>query len=322
MKHNSVEIKSAISEAVKECRAIVDTCKTELRELTEEEQARFDELKKEIEDKKTELQELQKELDAIEIPTEEVEEKEEKENVEEDEDKDKNNNLRNMKKEKFSLLGAIRSVVNNTPMSEINKAVIAEGAKDFRSAGVTSQGQIQLPAEQRAAITVAAEGEDVVATDVYDVVPALRAENVLVAAGAKFLTGLQGDVQIPVLGAQNVAWASENGPAQDGAGTFTSVKLSPNRLTAYLDLSHQFILQDGAGAEEAIRQDLIDAINDKLEATILGEGAGDGNTPAGIFNGKDVKQIKAFVILQHLKQNLKMQTLKTVVTLSILKRKL
>ena len=112
----------------------------------------------------------------------------------------------------------------------------------------------------------------------------LRAKNVLVQAGAKFITNLTGDVQIPLMSPSNCGWESEMGEAQDGAGTFSSVKLSPKRLTCYIDLSKQFLVQTSAGAEELIRQDIINAINSKLEATILGEEEGDLTKPAGIFS--------------------------------------
>jgi HK97 family phage major capsid protein len=57
-------------------------------------------------------------------------------------------------------------------------------------------------------------------------------------------------------------------------------------LTAVVPISKQFLAQDSVGAENAIREEIINAINAKLEATILGAGAGDANTPAGIFNGE------------------------------------
>ena len=48
-------------------------------------------------------------------------------------------------------------------------------------------------------------------------------------------------------------------------------------------LSTQFIMQDSADAETAIREDIVNAINSKLEATILGEIEGSATQPEGIF---------------------------------------
>jgi HK97 family phage major capsid protein len=43
--------------------------------------------------------------------------------------------------------------------------------------------------------------------------------------------------------------------------------------------------QDAIGIEQMIRQDIVNAINSKLEATILGAAAGSSTQPKGIFNG-------------------------------------
>lgn len=284
---NSLELKDAIHCAVVECRNIVETCKTELRELTDDEKTRIDELKKDIEEKKSQLKALEEELNAIELPNEELEEK----NISEEKE---------MEKKSFSLLRTVRSIVNNQTLDSVDAAVINAGAEEMRKAGVSFAGQIQLPTENRAAITVAAEGTDVVATDIFDILEPLRAKNVLVNAGAKFMTGLVGDVQVPVMSASNVTWEGETSDAKDGAGAFTNVKLSPKRLTAYIDISKQFLAQDSVGAEAVIRQDLINAINSKLEATILGDAAGSTTQPAGMFYGEDLTNITNFLAITNL----------------------
>lgn len=195
----------------------------------------------------------------------------------------------------FRLIKAINDIANNRSVDETAQAVVKAGAEEMRKAGVSYGGQIQLPtSELRSAITVTAEGEDVVATEIYDILEPLRAKNVLVAAGAKFITGLVGDVQVPSMSAGNVTWEGETASAKDGGQTFTAVKLSPKRLTAYVDISKQFLVQDSKSAEALIRQDIINAINSKLEATILGSAVGTTTQPAGIFNGKSKKTIASF----------------------------
>lgn len=185
---------------------------------------------------------------------------------------------------RFSLIKAIRNVAEGKEMDSLTKAVSAEGAKEFRNAGLSFGGQIQLPTEKRDIKAVSTEGEDIVATDVFDVLEPLRSKLVLTQAGARVIDNLVGDVKIPSMTAENVFWAGENAEAVDGAGAFTNVKLSPKRLTAYVDISKQFIAQDGVGAENIIREDLVNAIAHKLQATILGAEAGSETQPAGLFN--------------------------------------
>ena len=226
-----------------------------------------------------------------------VTDNDETEEEEETEKELRNNETKNqikMKKE-FRLIKAINDIANNRSVDDTAQAVVAAGAEEMRKAGVSYSGQIQLPtSELREAITVTAEGEDVVATEIYDILEPLRAKNVLVAAGAKFITGLVGDVQVPSMSASNVTWEGETASAKDGGQTFTAVKLSPKRLTVYVDIAKQFLVQNSKSVEALIRMDIINAINSKLEATILGSAQGTTTQPAGIFNGVSKTTIASF----------------------------
>ena len=201
---------------------------------------------------------------------------------------------RNKMKKQFSLLKAINDIANNRSLDAASQAVINAGADEMRSAGQSFSGQIQLPVESRAAVTVTDEHDDVIEVEFADLLTPLRAKNVLVAAGAKYMSGLIGDVQVPIMGAGNVTWEGEVASAKEAGYTFTSKKLQPKRLTAYVDISKQFLVQDSIGAEQAIRADIVAAINSKLESTILGSAQGSTTTPAGIFYGQTPKKITTF----------------------------
>ena len=225
-------------------------------------------------------------------PKDDDDAKEEEEPEVEDEEEDNkrsNININTMKEERnFSLVKAIRAIANNQQMDDFTAAVIAEGKEENRKAGISSQGQIQLPST-RATVTVASEGEDVVVTDLLDILTPLRAKNVMAQAGAKIMGNLVGNVQVPIMTASNVTWEGEISDAKDGAPSFSHITLTPHRLTAYIDISKQMLVQDSLDVENTIRQDLIAAINSKLESTILGDGDGkEGGlvviAPEGMFN--------------------------------------
>ena len=286
--HNSVEIKDKKNQLKKRAQEIIDNCKREVRDLTDDETSEIDSIKEQIKDLNQQLTELEEKIKNLRFDDEDEDEKvdEPTENETENEpdcedNKEDKTNKRNMKK-RFSLVRSIRNIVNNSAMNDVDAAVIAEGNKEARKAGINFQGQIQLPS-QRAAVTVTAEGEDVVATDLFDILKPLRAKNVLSQAGAKFMSGLVGNVQVPVMTKSNVTWEGETAAAKDGAGTFSHVTLSPKRLTAFVDISKQMIAQDSVDVESAIREDLVNAINSKLEETVLGATAGSATQPAGIF---------------------------------------
>ena len=208
-------------------------------------------------------------------------------------------NNKNLKKMgKFSLIKTINDIVNNRSMAEEAQVVLNAGTEEMRKAGLSYSGQIQLPvAEMRedapSAIVAGQEtyGAEVVATEKLNILEPLRNRMVLAQAGATYLTGLVGNVSIPTYTGSNVGWKGELVDAEDGKGTFDSIEFSPKRLTAYIDVSKQFLAQDSVGAEEMLYRDIVNALADKLEATILGNGAGDANTPAGIFNGATAEAI-------------------------------
>lgn len=310
-KYNSVELKDTIAQLRKRGQAIVATAKSEVRDLTDEEETEIEDLKSQIEEKKAELDELTVRLETLsfddetvdeneetksddeenqdEVPTEEPtesgENSDEEESQEDDEEEPKLEiNKRHMKRTKFSLLKAVNGVVNGN-MDAVTRSVVAAGKEEARKAGINTEGQIQIPVyEKRDAVTVTKEGEDVVQVDIYDILKPLYAKNVLVEAGAKVYDGLRGDVQIPVMGKGNVAWAGEVAAATEAGYEFNHVTLHPKRLTAYVDISNQMLAQDSVGVENAIKEDIVNAINAKLEETLLGDGAATATQPAGILN--------------------------------------
>lgn len=268
---------------------IIDTAKKELRDLSEDEAKEIDSIKEEIRnlDNNDEVvEEVTKEKEQEVTETETIEE--EKQIIE-----NKSSNIRKTMNKEFRLIKAIRDVANNRSLDEVTKAVANAGADEMRKSGLSFGGQIQLPLESRT-ITVASEHDDVIETEFTNILEPLRAKNVLVAAGAKYLSNLVGDVQVPIMTKTNVGWAGEVADATSGDPTFSHVTLQPKRLTAYIDLSKQFIAQDSLAAEQLIREDLVKAINNKLEETILGAGTGSTTEPEGIFNVVSATSVSGF----------------------------
>ena len=229
-----------------------------------------------------------------ETPVEETPVEENKPEVQEEtEPKENRNNINNTKNihmSNFSLIKAINDVVNNRNINEDALNVIEMGATEMRKSGLSYSGQIQLPVEERGdavAATVATDGKEIVATDKLNILSPLMGKSILAEAGATFLTGLVGNISIPNYTGSTCGWKGELEAADNGKGTFGSVELSPKRLTAYIDISKQFLTQDSVGAEEMLRADIVNSLVAKLEQTIFGDAAGDNTKPAGIFNGAE-----------------------------------
>ncbi|MCM1221720.1 MAG: phage major capsid protein [Lachnospiraceae bacterium] len=240
---------------------ILSGAEKESRKLTDEESANFNEILNQIEVADTELREITNNLN-------------------------KESNYKTTMKN-FSLLKAVAARANGKQLDEHAQEVVNAGIAEMRKAGISYSGDIVLPMEYRADVqaTVEGAGKENVATDVLGILPALRAKSVLVQAGANYMTGLTSNFSIPVYSGANVTWEGEVAEAKDGAGEFTEVKLEPKRLTAYVDVSKQFLIQDSNSAEELLKMDIVNAITEKLEKTILGDAAGTATMPAGMFNG-------------------------------------
>ena len=264
MKLNSVAIKQEINELVERSKAIVELCKTEVREMTEDEEKEFNSLKEQIDNKKTELKELEDKLSEYERMCPEEEE------VKECEKEEKNQRNRSMKK---SLVKELRNAIDN------NIKTITVNA-ETRAMTVTGEGGVH---------------DSVVETEIDGILEPLYANSVLSQLGVRWYTGLpKGDVQVPIMSAGQVGWATEIATAQATGNTFTTKKLQPKRLTAYVDISKQLIAQDTIGVEAAIRRDIVNALNDKLQATILGTEDKTDEKPAGIFHGVSYDNITDF----------------------------
>lgn len=257
---NSLELIDKRNQMKIQAEAIITTAEKESRKLTDEEKTAFDALKQQMVEVDEEIRNLNNKLN-------ETKEKRSMEN--------------------FSLLKAINDVANNRQLDERSQSVVNDGMAEMRKAGLSYSGQIVLPVEERADIvaSVATQGQEVVAEDKLNILEPLRANLVLTQAGANYMTGLVGNVSIPTYSGANVGWAGEIDAAADGAGTFGEVVLEPKRITAFIDVSKQFLLQDSASAEALIRADIVKAIANKLEATILGNAAGSNKQPKGMFNG-------------------------------------
>lgn len=199
-----------------------------------------------------------------------------------------------------SLMRIIRSQMRNGggSMTEADREYCRRGAEMMSRANLDFGGGIVLPVEGRAegdvtpalpptAITAGATnyGAEAVATDSLNILGPLYNSLVLAQAGCTMMSGLVGNIKLPSYSGSSATWAAENDDATDGKGSFTEITFSPKRLTAYIDISNQFLIQDSVNAEALLRSDLAMALRQKLESTILGDAAGSATQPAGLFNG-------------------------------------
>ena len=289
----------------------IDTLKEEIKELKEEQLEKdleqLDEKLAEIEQKseekednsekniekqdESELQETAKEEQ--ETAKEDSEEDEKQDNEEDEEEKKekkssnkqiniKNNiNHRTMKQENF-LLKEIRNALKDG-----KKSILVPACTETRTVTVTDQGESPN--------VVPGVHDSIIDTEIQGILEPLYSDSILFNLGCRTYSGVPyGDIQIPLMSKTSVGWAGEISAATATGVTFDTVLLSPKRLTAYIDISKMLLKQDTHQAEAAIRRDIVNALNDKLQETFFSDEAGTEVKPAGIFYNQELTEIEGF----------------------------
>ena len=192
----------------------------------------------------------------------------------------------------FSMMRAIHALANPTDRKAQEAAAFefecSRAAAD--QYGTTAQG-IMLPADvlrtwNKRDLNSSDESE--LFTDDFrggDFIDSLRNASSVMAAGARMLGGLSGDVKIPKkTAAASAAWiASEGGAATESEMTVGNVSLTPKTLGAFTDVTRQLLIQSSLDVEGLIRDDLVKAMAIAIDKAGL-EGTGSSGQPTGILN--------------------------------------
>lgn len=144
-------------------------------------------------------------------------------------------------------------------------------------------------------VGTASEAGNLVATELRGdlFVDALRERLVFSPLGVKFLTGLQGNVDIPRKSTPGgLGMLTEIGSASETAPVTTKLSLTPKRVGAYTEYSKQALIQSAIGLEGLIRDDLIAGAAVLLEYQMI-NGSGTAPNILGIRNTTGIGTVVA-----------------------------
>ena len=252
LQEQSLELRNKLAE-------LIANGQKEERELNEEETNTMAELRKSIDEINAQIEAIEKENRTIE----------------------KENNTEKKEIRTMSLVKMINAVVEGRNFSEDEAKAIAEARADFAKSGLQSNGQIVY---RSVLATIDGQGKETIAEDKWNLEVAVRNNLIATKMGADFVGGLVGDVSIPQYAGSNVTWKGETEGADNGRGAFSEITLAPKRLTATLDVSKQFLLQNSADVEAILIRDLAAAVAEKLDKTIFGT-ENIANAPEALFAG-------------------------------------
>ncbi|MEN9317314.1 MAG: hypothetical protein RIS35_3707 [Pseudomonadota bacterium] len=129
--------------------------------------------------------------------------------------------------------------------------------------------------------TGTSKGGNTIQTDVLggSFIDALRNKMVLQTVGARFMSGLQGNVAIPKrTTAVTAYWPGENTAPTEGNNVFGQVTMSPKTLAAYIDVGRRLALQSSVDVEALVRDDLATTLAIAIDEAALGGSKTNGPT--------------------------------------------
>lgn len=150
--------------------------------------------------------------------------------------------------------------------------------------GVRQQLERQLLMRQQAAGTVG-KGAELVATELHSelFIEALRAKAMLGGLGARYMSGLVGNVDIPKQsGDATFYWVGEDGEATDSDLSFTTVQLTPHTVATAVPMTRRMMIQSTPDIEALVRNDIMVNLALALDSAGI-KGTGLSNEPTGII---------------------------------------
>ena len=167
---------------------------------------------------------------------------------------------------RFDLGKAIREAATGS-LSGLEAEMNSEAVNEFRQAGISVANGINIPAMMlRDAVPMATETVSTVSaavnqgvqTDIGGPIANYRPVTFADKMGVRKLTGLTGDVSIPVQSTNvtTVTTTNEADPVDSTNIALTSVTLSPERLSAHTKVSQQLLAQNSFDLQSFLADDI------------------------------------------------------------------
>lgn len=197
--------------------------------------------------------------------------------------------------QKFSFINAIR-MASSGQKSGLEYELSQEGRREAQMSGVelSNGNSIVIPhavlskkkiRNSATTVTAGTAGARTIQTESIDFVTLLRERLVLSQLGARFVTGLTGNIPLNNQATGFVfGWAAtENAAAVQSDATFDGRTLSPKRGTGYMDVSNQWMIQTSPEIESALIDDILNGTRVGIEKAAI-SGSGSTGVPRGILN--------------------------------------
>jgi HK97 family phage major capsid protein len=192
---------------------------------------------------------------------------------------------------RYSFRRAFLASQHQQPLEGVEKEMHQEGQQELQRAGIQAGNGVHIPyavlqsGKYRNDMTSGSgQGDDLIATEKRAPIDVLYDALVLRGLGARVFTGLQGNIDFPVMGAASEQTEkAENAAADEVQGTTTNATMTPNRLPVVSEISTQLLRQSSIDVERWLREHLMRNMATRIERMAV-NGSGSSNQPTGILN--------------------------------------
>jgi HK97 family phage major capsid protein len=192
----------------------------------------------------------------------------------------------------FSFLRFVKQAANKN-LEGFEKEMHEEAEKEAREVGYSIKNY-GIPSSILTARTFTrnsvtggvqpADGGQLVKDDQGGMIDYLRDAQILRQAGARYLTGLKGNIPFDqVTQVATSTWKAENAVLDASKQQYANKEMTPHRLGTIMSPSKQLLVQASYDVEQMFRQDLLQSIAQAVDAAGI-KGSGAANEPLGVLN--------------------------------------
>ena len=173
---------------------------------------------------------------------------------------------------KNNLFNGIRLITEKKALNNDLKALQSRANELNKKANINAVGQIQIPfTELRSVVSDSASTK----VQSFEITPSAN-----IITRARYLEGLASNAKYPIFSSDCSRWENEQGQTPNT----DSVILQPHRLYSEISYSDTLIRSTDETLQNALSDDLISNIYNKVESTLLSDKSETDGNPKGLFN--------------------------------------
>lgn len=173
---------------------------------------------------------------------------------------------------KNNLFNAIRLQCERKSLNNDLKTLCAKANELNKRAQINPMGQIQIPLQELRGV-IAESAQTKVSEFITTPTPSIIER-------CRLLEGLQANPKFPIMKNNCSRWENESATTQD----YTSVTLTPHRMYSEIVYSDTLIKSTDVTLQNALTQDIVNDIYNKVESTMFSDADSTDGNPQGLFD--------------------------------------